>query len=232
MQTLDNLLLNRRIIKCSTIKRDLRHSAIWLFNLANITEEECLAYRYYLDEKEKKRVKHFSSPIDQKKFIICRALIKVILSKYCNISPAAIKLSYNAYQKPYLAARPQLQFNLSHTKEWGIFSIYKRGVIGVDIEAIAVVNDLENIMNLFASTFEQEWVLVASILKRFFMLWSAKEALIKAYGVGFAATNIPDFKNIVCYSENVACFKAPNFKVWSCLWNNHSIALCKLRHSF
>ena len=98
-------------------------------------------------------------------------------------------------------------------------------MVGIDIEKICPIDDISSTMGQFASPQEQYWILESETLKRFYMLWSAKESLLKAIGTGFAIQHIPCFEKINFISENVILFQTFFSNTLSCLWDNHSIAL-------
>jgi len=82
---------------------------------------------------------------------------------------------YNEYGKPYIEGGPY--FSISHCKE-GIAVAIDDQPIGIDIEAIRPVKEdlIERVMN------EEERVGMDD--RKFTRLWTRKEAVVKAQGVG------------------------------------------------
>ena len=83
--------------------------------------------------------------------------------------------SYNEHGKPYIEGGPY--FSISHCKE-GIAVAIDDQPIGIDIEAIRPVKEdlIERVMN------EEERVGMDD--RKFTRLWTQKEAVVKAQGVG------------------------------------------------
>ena len=220
-----------RITNCIPLRSNLKYPLIWLFNLKNIGDNEQAYFKQCLDAQENQHAAHFRFKQDRKRFIVCRALVKIVLSSYCKQPPEAIGFTYNPYQRPYLHNYPDIDFNIAHTKDWGIFSIYRgKGRIGIDIEAMRPIDAIENLMEQFTSPFEQGWVLESESLKRFYLLWSAKESLLKAMGTGFAVSKIPSFERITYASKNVIVFQTVFSKTLTSSWEGHSIALSILKY--
>ena len=137
-----------------------------------------------LDLQEEARAQRYYHETDQNRFIICRGLLKVLLSQHTTLPISEIKLSYDTNKKPHLASHPTLFFNLAHSKDYAIIALSNRP-IGVDIEYINAhddaLNNLSSIFNeaeiAYISTSEQKH-------RAFYTLWTRKEALVKALGKG------------------------------------------------
>ena len=85
---------------------------------------------------------------------------------------------YNEYGKPFVPGTPC--FSLSHCKE-GIAVAMSEEPIGIDIEAIRHANEelIERTMN------EDERLRIKELgIREFTRLWTQKEAIVKAQGVG------------------------------------------------
>ena len=88
--------------------------------------------------------------------------------------------AYNEYGKPYIEGGPY--FSISHCKE-GIAVAIDEEPIGIDIEAIRHADEalIERTMN----EEERLWVMGYGLRDRAFTrLWTQKEAVLKAQGVG------------------------------------------------
>lgn len=137
-----------------------------------------------LAPQEKARAQRYYHESDKNRFVICRALLKLLLSFHTQLPISKIKLNYDHNKKPYLPSHPSLFFNVSHSKEQAVIALSYR-VIGVDIEYI---NDNEDILNNLATIYDE--IEIASILNTkekhlaFYKLWTRKEALVKAIGKG------------------------------------------------
>lgn len=108
---------------------------------------------------------------------------------------------FNEYGKPL---KDGIYFNISHSKEYVIFALYKHK-IGIDIEYINL--DIKDDLIRYALN-EQEYNNLKN-KEEFYELWTKKEAVIKCEGV-----TIGKIKNILEDNKyNIISFKYDNYYV-------------------
>lgn len=94
----------------------------------------------------------------------------------------------NRFGKPRLAgacsAEPDLHFNVSHAGEFALLAISESAPVGVDIEHRDMTLDVRGLLPQTLSALEQQ--LPADQRVDFFECWTAKEAVLKALGLGVA----------------------------------------------
>ncbi len=145
-----------------------------------------------LSRDETMRADRFYFDRDRKRFIVGRGMLRNILSLYLRIKPSRLRFSYGAYGKPYLAGRVgegTIRFNLSHSHELALYGFARGREIGVDLEYIQEVPELDQIAARFFS--ESENAVLNTLpesekQEAFFNCWTRKEAYIKAIGNGLA----------------------------------------------
>ncbi len=143
------------------------------------------------DEAERADRFHFSC--DRTRFIASRGILREILSRYLGCTPAQIDLSYESNGKPKLkptqAIKLDLRFNLSHTRNAGLYAISRGKEVGVDIEWTPQIIPWEKIADAFFARKEseklQKWP-ANQRAKGFFICWTRKEAYVKARGGGLS----------------------------------------------
>jgi 4'-phosphopantetheinyl transferase len=141
---------------------------------------------------EQARAERFHFVRDRNRFVVCRTRLREILAHYLDIEPAQVVFCYGGHGKPALAAAfqsSQLRFNVSHSQEIALFAFTRQREIGVDIEHIRPLSDVEQLVERFFSCQERATfrsVPVAQRLARFFTWWTCKEAYVKAFGEGLA----------------------------------------------
>ena len=145
-------------------------------------------FSYFMDfitEDEKLLASKLYSDTARKTYVACHALLRLILAKKLNMDPLELSIVKGSNNKPGLLYN-QAYFNVSHTREAFAFAIAKDFHVGIDIEKIKKSINLQPILNNFFSFSEREYVLnsEAESLTRFFLLWTRKEALLKALGTG------------------------------------------------
>ncbi|TAE56218.1 MAG: 4'-phosphopantetheinyl transferase superfamily protein [Nostocales cyanobacterium] len=162
---------------------------IWKINLKQ-SEAQVRTFQETLSSDEIARAKRFYFPEHQQRFIIGRGSLRMILGSYLNIEPQKIEFDYHERGKPFLAAKFQdsgLFFNLSHSQDLGLLGVSYQRLIGVDLEYMRPMSDLENLAQRFFLPAEYE--IIKSLnsdekQKVFFRYWTCKEAYLKATGDG------------------------------------------------
>lgn len=145
-----------------------------------------------LNAEEQQRAARFHFPADQRRYIVGRGTLRVLLGHYLQIPPAQLAFTYNAYGKPQLAGvaeRLPLQFNLSHSGEHALYAITQQRIVGIDIEWMRTnIEHLDLARHVF-SPYEQAVLAALPVteqLAAFYRGWTRKEAFIKARGMGLS----------------------------------------------
>lgn len=123
-------------------------------------------------------------------FIVGRGRLRQILASYLHVNPAAIDLTYGKHGKPALTGNA-LQFNLSHSGAWAVLALCADAAIGVDLEKIEPALDYAALAARFFTAAENACLLNAPLSqrrRRFYRLWTRKEALLKGQGRGFSVS--------------------------------------------
>jgi 4'-phosphopantetheinyl transferase len=144
-----------------------------------------------LSADELQRAARFHFERDRHRFIAGRAFVRAVLGRYLEMRPDHVELTYTAAGKPELAGvSPPLRFSLSHSGEWAVLGV-SGSELGVDVERLRPMSDLEDVARRFFASREAEMVLAAEgpeRLSRFFSCWTRKEAVVKATGAGIGAS--------------------------------------------
>jgi 4'-phosphopantetheinyl transferase len=143
-----------------------------------------------LSEDECARMARFRFDADQKNFLFCRSMLRMLLSSYVGASPAELSFAYSKYGKPSLTEPPgDLRFNLSHTSGLVLLAVCRGKNIGVDIERVRKDLNVKEISGRFFSAAEHGALLrMPEKLSHqaFFGCWTRKEAFVKARGEGLS----------------------------------------------
>ncbi len=145
-----------------------------------------------LSNDERQRAERFHFERDRRRFTAGRGILRVILGRYLNLEPDRLRFSYGAQGKPYLAqpaGNPPLSFNLTHSHELALYAFTLGREVGIDVEYIKPLPDLEQIAGRFFSAQEQAQLLALPPAQKaagFFNCWTRKEAYIKALGQGLS----------------------------------------------
>lgn len=146
-----------------------------------------------LTTAERERAARFHFAHDQRRFIVSRGLLRILLGGYMSISPESIQFRYNPYGKPTLAEVTGTilpHFNLSHSHELVLYAFSSNQEPGIDVEFVRPIAEAKGIAERFFSA-EENAVLCrlapAEMQKYFFIFWTRKEAYLKARGTGLSA---------------------------------------------
>lgn len=160
--------------------------------------DEQLTHLHALDSilspEERERAVKFHFERDSNRFIVGRGLLRVILSRYLSVDPAYVELDYGSWGKPQLKTvncDRILEFSLSHSANLVLYAFSWNRRVGVDIEYIRPISEIDSIVRQFFSSRERVVMRSLSPVKRieaFFAAWTCKEAYLKAIGEGLTET--------------------------------------------
>ena len=145
-----------------------------------------------LSSDETVRAERFYFPKHRQHFIAGRGILRTILGRYLGIKPSQVEFNYQQRGKPVLAdtfADSGLAFNLSHSQGLGLCAVNCTRQIGVDLEYIRPMSDLEALAKRFFLPREYEMLRSLSPNQQqeiFFRYWTCKEAYLKATGDGLS----------------------------------------------
>ncbi len=145
-----------------------------------------------LDSSEQQRAQQLKTEDLYRRFVVAHAAMRSILSQYLGASPGNIHLMQPARKKPSIhQAQNQMgiDFNLSHSHEMALIAVSQTFLVGIDIEHIRNMPDVTQVAKRFFTTKEYALLLQSSPqtqLALFFKIWTAKEAFLKAKGLGLS----------------------------------------------
>jgi 4'-phosphopantetheinyl transferase len=123
-------------------------------------------------------------------FVVARGALRVLLGRYLDMSPMEIQFEYSSHAKPALRAPASIDFSVSHSGVFAVFGFTLSCELGVDVEQIRPINDMQEIAkHFFCSQEAAELMSLAGDEREraFFLCWTRKEAYIKAVGKGLSA---------------------------------------------
>jgi len=176
--------------KTIVIENDEIH--VWRAFLDLTTSHARALLHHTLSADEQARAECFHFQKDREHFIVARAVLRDILSRYLNRQPDALRFRYNNYGKPFLARElsgNKLRFNVSHSYGLALYAITRDREIGIDLEHMRSDLAIEQIAERFFSPREVTMLrtLPGNMQKEaFFNCWTRKEAYIKARGEGLS----------------------------------------------
>lgn len=144
-----------------------------------------------LDPEERARADRFVRPADRDRFISSHAALRAVLGTALDLPPPDLRFSRDRSGRPVLVepSGRGLDFNLSHSGDLAVIGSVRGARIGVDVE---VRRPLPDALRIARSHFACDEVASLEALAphcregAFFALWTAKEAVVKALGVGLS----------------------------------------------
>jgi 4'-phosphopantetheinyl transferase len=161
---------------------------VWHRSLAVSSAEREGLYAL-LDSDERQRAGRFRFEHSRDAFIASHGWLRKLLGRYLDADPGSLEFTVGHRGKPALRGAA-LRFNLSHSGAMAACAVALDEEIGVDIELIRSMSDLESIAQRFFHTEECRKLLALREEDReaaFFHCWTRKEAYIKALGDGLYA---------------------------------------------
>lgn len=163
------------------------------FNINTLTPEGYSKWYNLMSEEKKNKVDKLRFDEDKKRSVCGDMLAKKAVAEFSDIRAEDVKLSTKENGKPY-PANADAHINISHSGDWVVCAISQKPV-GIDIEEIRPINlkiakrfyTEEEIFYLFGHTpQESEFTETKDYVvhKRFFEIWTAKEAYLKYTGEG------------------------------------------------
>lgn len=141
-----------------------------------------------LSADELQRASRFHFEHDRRHYIVAHVSLRGILAGYLQTEPNQLKFSANEYGKPFLPDH-NIEFNLSHSREYALIAVARGRRVGVDIELTREDIELESLATRYFSPREVSELMALPPQHRtlgFFHCWTRKEAYIKAHGLGLS----------------------------------------------
>ena len=166
---------------------------LWL--LVNDASDVCLLEqcRKLLTDDERRRERTFCFKKGQRQYVLTRALVRTVLSRYSEILPHEWLFNYSPQGRPEIAnadsAARELSFNVSHTDGLIVLGVARCPALGVDVEHIHHRPGAVRLAEKYFSPDEKAALraLPADVQpQRFAELWTLKESYVKACGKGLS----------------------------------------------
>lgn len=146
----------------------------------------------YLAGSELEYLSKINSVKRLREFVVGRLIVRNLAGRALDLGPSEINIHKDHWEKPYIQPEQnhrQLEFNISHSKDWIVVALGFERKIGVDIEDTTRPVLLSDLVTKYFGEVEQKkfWGLPESVrLKAFFSAWTQKESMLKAIGTGLA----------------------------------------------
>ena len=166
---------------------------VWAFSLDGSLSfmEQC---RSWLSEDERGRAGRFIHRQDQVRFVLAHGGLRAVLSRYLGIAPDVVELDRTEGGKPFLTrerrGQSAITFNMSHAHGRALIAVSRGQEVGVDLERIRSGVEVAKLSERYFALSEHTAIMQSAQEQRaarFFRYWVAKEAVLKAQGIGLRA---------------------------------------------
>lgn len=157
---------------------------LWLVRLAPAADDAGLEL---LDAHERARSARFHFERDRGRYVAAHVALRQLLAQRTGHAAASLVIEAGTYGKPYLAGAPGCAFSLSHSDELALVALADDGEIGVDLERVRPLSDLEGLERQCLTAGERHALDGLAPDERslaFLRRWTRKEACLKALGTG------------------------------------------------
>jgi 4'-phosphopantetheinyl transferase len=150
------------------------------------------SYKALLSGDERERMARFVFDHDRRAFVMTRAHVRTMLSRYAAVAPADWRFIENVHGRPEVFDRPEgtpdLRFNISHTEGLIACAVTIGREVGVDVEHIGrhLTHDVAGRFFAPDEVADLRRLPPEDQQRIFFDYWTLKEAYIKARGFGLA----------------------------------------------
>lgn len=167
-----------------------------IVNINQISKQEYRRFFSMMSAEKQKRVNQFRFEKDKKRSVAGEILARRMIAACCPVREEEIIFTENAGGKPFAKDLP-IEYNISHSGELVVCAV-SDSPIGVDIEKMRNIPD--TVIRRVCTQREQAYVSEQALdavqaQKRFFEIWTFKEAYFKCMGTG-----ITDFHSI-CFFD-------------------------------
>lgn len=146
--------------------------------------------RELLSTDEVERWGRFRFEEDRERFAATREALRILLGGYAEADPRALIFGYTREGKPSIAQpATDIRFNVSHSHDYAVVAVAREIEVGVDLELRRGDAEIEGLAERFFSGYERERLRETPASVRaevFYQIWTGKEALIKATGIGLS----------------------------------------------
>ncbi len=144
--------------------------------------------RSFLSQEERDHSSKYRFATHRNRFIIRRGTLRMILGEYLGMQPEVVRYRTGQFGKLYLADSSRtLEFNVTHSHTMALIAVTQGGSIGIDLECVRPLPDLEAMIDTCLSRSERRHLdsFPSTLrLESFYRYWTCKEAYLKALGVG------------------------------------------------
>ncbi|OOQ61562.1 4'-phosphopantetheinyl transferase family protein [Mucilaginibacter pedocola] len=143
------------------------------------------AFAATLTQEEAERGQKYHQLKDRQRFVVSRGAQRYILAQYLGKQPAELTFTIGPNKKPYLHTPGgiDIRYNITHAGDCILLAI-SHTTVGADVEYIDADFPFDDIITGHFSAAEAVFINKNNKAHSFYLLWTRKEALLKATAQG------------------------------------------------
>ncbi len=162
---------------------------VWWFALDGDAAAPLAPHLALLAPDELARAARYRFERDRRRYVAGRAQLRTLLAHHVGCTATQLQFDYNPNGKPRLAAchgAAALHFNLSHSGSYAACALSHGARVGIDLEADSSALHMAPLAAAVLSAPEHAQLAPAFDDGALLQIWTRKEALLKAWGVGLS----------------------------------------------
>ena len=175
---------NQEFLHAGRMKLHTGEAHIWKLRWREL-ERFWEQHNSLLDKEECQKEGYYRFYEDKMRYLAGKIAVKMLLKEYSGVDK--IVLQKGKYGKLYWQAPPgqrEITFNLSHSGEWVLVIFACQQVVGIDVQEMGEIPEYIEIAENFFTEEETAEIQELRSPERFYQYWAAKEAYLKALGIG------------------------------------------------
>lgn len=170
--------------RCDPLRLEPDTLHIWGFNLEGepAMVEHC---RALLSAQERHRADRFVFAHHRTRYTVAHGVLRHLLGRYCGVAPESLGFEAPAAGKPTLRGEAAPHFNLTHSEDGALLGVSSSHELGIDLERMRANIEARSISHHYFFGSEREEIATSATPDTtFYRYWVAKEAVLKAQGIG------------------------------------------------
>jgi 4'-phosphopantetheinyl transferase len=166
------------------------HPRAWGLATSRLTAAELERFGALLDAAERRRAEALAPGPQRAAYVAAHGALRLLLSSMTGVDPRAWSFARGRHGKPCIDGSLQagdVRFSLAHTDGFAAVAAAFGRDVGIDAEALDRAVDADGIAARHFTRRERGGLVrlgAAERRRRFFRLWTVKEAVLKAAGTG------------------------------------------------
>jgi 4'-phosphopantetheinyl transferase len=145
-------------------------------------------WRERLAPGEVRRAAAFPVPAVRAAFVAARDLLRTLVAQWSGVSPSEVTIERTEAGAPLVVGHPEVGCSISHAGAVAVVALRTAGPVGIDIEPVdRQLLDVDALLPVACTGAEGAAIRALPVHERtarFLSLWTGKEAVLKALGVG------------------------------------------------